>query len=176
MVTAAAKIDGSRLGIGEFPASFFHFYFPAPIVTRVKLLQTLDRDRLEAAIRDVERQTTAELKVIVRRFCWKNLKSTARRAFRKFGLDQTRDRNAVLIYVVLANQELLIFGDRGIHERVPDGFWIAVKDEILASIPVQGLSVALVQGIQRIGAEMAVHFPRRDSDTNELPDRVMEDP
>lgn len=97
---------------------------------------------------------------------------TARSAFVHHGLMNTRHRTGVLIFVSLKERRVQILGDKGIHEKVGEGFWQAEADSIVRAIregkPAEGLEKA----IREIGEKLAAHFPRRPDDLNELPDQL----
>ena len=78
------------------------------------------QDRVAEAIAAAERKTSAEVKVIVLHYCWTDIRNKAQALFAKHKLRETKDRNAVMILLVLANREFLVYGDKGIHERVDD--------------------------------------------------------
>jgi len=140
-----------------------------------KLLR-LDGDgtqRVEAAIARAEAATSAEIKLVVVRHCWDTLERKAARTFQKLGLHETADRNAVLILVVTTNREFLIRGDRGIHEKVGQGFWDSTRDAMLAHFRENDLAGGLCEGIRLIGDELAKHFPVREGDVNEVPNDVV---
>lgn len=82
---------------------------------------------INAAINEAERSTSAEIKVVVTRHCWGNLKDKAFKIFRKLDLHRTEQRNCVLVLLVVANREFLIYGDEGIHEKVGQDSWDDVR-------------------------------------------------
>ena len=87
--------------------------------------------RLAAAIARAEKQTSGEIKVVLVRHCWTDIRARAARTFKKLNLDKTAARNCVMIMLVLTNREFLIYGDEGIHEKVGQDFWNDVRDLML---------------------------------------------
>ena len=75
-------------------------------------------DRIVSAVAAAELRTSAEVKVVVARHCWTDLRDKAKSLFQQHELHKTADRNAVMVLLVLANREFLVYGDRGIHEKV----------------------------------------------------------
>ncbi|MCC6680655.1 MAG: TPM domain-containing protein [Phycisphaeraceae bacterium] len=140
-----------------------------------RFLDDEQRHRVEQAVTAAEQRTSAELKVIVVRHCWDNLRRKARALFRKHGLDKTAERNAVMILVVTANRELLIYGDQGIHQHVGDEFWSAVCDDMIERFRQGKPAEALIEGIRQLGDALATHFPHQVDDVNELSNEVVAD-
>lgn len=134
-----------------------------------------DARRVADAIAQAERATTAELKVILTRYCWGPLLYKGEALFRKHKLHETRDRNAVMILVVLANRELLLFGDQGIDEKVDGGFWLETRDAMLGPLRDGRLADGLVAGIERVGGQLAEHFPAGANNPDELGNEVVYD-
>lgn len=140
------------------------------------MLQTFDQDSIKAAIANVEQTTSAEIKVVVRRHCWGPLHDAARKTFYNLKLDQTRFRNAALIFVVIANRDFLIFGDEGINNVVADDFWVQASTEMTAAFQNESLTAGILTGIRIIGAQLAEHFPADSDNPNEISnDVVIED-
>ncbi len=130
-------------------------------------------DRVAEAVVAAESKTTAEVKVIVLRHCWTDIRNKAQTLFAKQDLHKTKDRNAVMILLVLANREFLVYGDKGIHERVEEGFWLAVRDAMQEQFRAGRLLEGLCAGIARVGEQLAEYFPRAEDDVNELSDEVI---
>lgn len=96
----------------------------------------------------------------------------AEKVFAKLGMTKTRERNGVLIYFSLADHAFAIYGDKGIHERASQSFWsnsVAIMQERFAGGDFLG---GLIEGIEKVGQELAKDFPRKTEDINELPDEI----
>ena len=129
--------------------------------------------RIEQAIAEVELTTSAEVKVVVLRYCWDDIYVKAARIFSKFRLDKTELRNCVLVMLVVTNQEYLIYGDEGIHEKVGDGFWDDVRDEMLTHFVCDHFGDGLVHAVHRVGEKLADYFPYQTDDVDEIPNEVI---
>jgi putative membrane protein len=97
---------------------------------------------------------------------------TALSAFVKNGLMNTRSRTGVLIFVSLKEHRVQILGDKGIHEKVGEGFWRAEAQQIVQSIRAGRPAEGLVKAIADIGEKLKAHFPRAADDKNELGDHM----
>lgn len=148
------------------------------VATQAALASALPADdarRVADAVAQAERTTTAELKVVVTRYCWGSLLYKGEALFHRHKLHETRDRNAVMILVVLANRELLLFGDKGIDEKVGEGFWAQTRDAMLGHLRDGRLADGLIAGIERVGGQLAEYFPAGADNPDELGNEVAYD-
>jgi uncharacterized membrane protein len=139
------------------------------------LLSDDDARRVRDAIADAESKTSAELKLIIARHCWGDIRDKAHTLFIKHGLDQTQQRNAVMILLVTTNREFLVYGDQGIHEKVGDAFWQATRDVMAHRFKAGAIGDGLVAGIEQIAARLGEHFPITTDDVNEISNEVAYD-
>ncbi len=93
--------------------------------------------------------------------------------FMEQGVSETRERSGVLILISCLERQVVILGDRGIHERVGIDGWRGKVDRITAGIQAGRGTDAICQVIDELGQELGAAFPRREDDVNELPDEVV---
>lgn len=124
--------------------------------------------QIARAISSAEKNTTAEIKLLIVRFCWNNIAVKAARLFKKLNLHKTNDRNCVLVMLVSSNREFIIFGDRGIHEQVGVEFWKQARNKMLENFKEDEFGKGLCQGIAMIGEQLKAHFPYKASDSDEI--------
>lgn len=94
----------------------------------------------------------------------------AQRIFAKRGLHRTAQRNAILIAFFLEDKTFAIYGDKGIHEKVPLDYWEKTVQEMTARFQSGDLSNGLVWGIKELGNRLSEFFPYEADDENELSD------
>jgi uncharacterized membrane protein len=143
------------------------------------VLRWMPDDDLRAvseAIARVERRTSAEIRVHLERHCPGEPASHAGVVFAQLGMHQTRDRNAVLVYVAIEDRRLAVFGDQGIHERVAQPYWEALAGGLASRLAQGPPREALEAIIAELGRCLEQHFPRQPDDRDELPDRVSAGP
>ena len=78
----------------------------------------------------------------------------------------------MLIYLALEDRKLAVVGDEGIHGRVGDTYWEAVRDLMIARLRDGRALDAVLAGVAEVGRVLAEHFPRRPDDQNELSNEV----
>ncbi len=129
--------------------------------------------KIEDAIVLAERRSSAEFKVIVTRFCWGSIQEKARSLFYQHGLHQTASRNAILILVVLANREFLVFGDEGIHQKVGTDFWLQARDLIANQMKGGNIDEGICAGLEFISQTLEPYFPALGENIDEISNQVL---
>jgi uncharacterized membrane protein len=84
----------------------------------------------------------------------------------------TEHNNGVLIYLLLAERDVEIVADRGIHIKLGPAVWEAVCREMETAFRLGKFEEGVIAGIRRVGAHLAQHYPQIGSNKiNELPDK-----
>jgi uncharacterized membrane protein len=142
-------------------------------LSRGRFTARVDAARVKQAILAAERQTSGEIVVSVSRFFWGSVQRAAEMTFVRLGVQRTEAHNGVLIFVVPARRQFVLLGDAGIHAKVGQAFWDAAAAAISSRFRAGDVTGALVDGIERIGAQLAEHFPHQgERDVNELGDDI----
>lgn len=131
-----------------------------------------EQEAIEAAIKSAEQMTSAEIKLIVLRHCWQDIKVKAVELFRKYRLYDTQERNAVLILLVTTNREFLIYGDEGINSKVGQTFWNDVIEQMQHHFRSNLFGIGLQKGIEQIGDKLNAFYPCQSGDTNEIGNEI----
>ena len=99
-------------------------------------------------------------------------RSRALEVFGDLRIWDTEENCGVLVYLLLADRDVEIVADRGIHGHVGTAAWEAVCAKIEGSFRVGRFTEGIEAGIAEINALLARHFPRADlPGGNELPNR-----
>ena len=99
--------------------------------------------------------------------------SPRERALEIFGLLRvwdTEDNNGVLVYLLLADRDVEIVADRGIHRHVGDAAWQDVCSRMETAFRDGRYEEGALAGVEAISDLLARAFPRGDG-SNELPNR-----
>ncbi|MBS1948963.1 MAG: TPM domain-containing protein [Bacteroidetes bacterium] len=149
--------------------SFFPLFKKKPFFTGA------EQQRVLAAIRACETQTSGEIRVFVESRCrFVDPLDRAAEAFFKLKMEATKERNGVLVYVAMKDRQLAIFGDKGIHEKVGNDFWSANVKKMLEHFNDKDYAGGIEKIITEIGAALHAHFPYdKYNDINELPDDIV---
>jgi hypothetical protein len=104
---------------------------------------------------------------------WQNA-SPRDRALEVFGLLRVWDterNDGVLVYILLADRDVEIVADRGIHAKVGSAAWEAICLKMEASLRAGRYAEGVAAGIAAIADLLAEHSPRGAGDRNELSDK-----
>jgi uncharacterized membrane protein len=131
------------------------------MVKRRSLHHFVDKRKIHEAIVAAEESTEAPIFVSISPYFWGNLRRTAESTLRKHALARTAERNAVLFFVVPSRRQFAVVGDVEAHEKLGQHAWDIVAAVMQAHLREGDPTVALVQGIEELGRELARHFPRK---------------
>lgn len=127
------------------------------------------------AIKTAEKQTSGEVRVYVESRC-RFVDPLDRAAEIFFGLrmEETAERNGVLVYVAIRDRQLAIFGDTGIHLKVGEQFWKQEVAHMIRAFNRDNYSEGIVKVVLDIGEALKQNFPYQgEKDKNELPDDIV---
>lgn len=85
----------------------------------------------------------------------------------------TEHNNGVLIYLLLADRDVEIVADRGIHGRVGTEGWETICRAMEQAFARGDYEAGVLAGIDAVTHHLATHFPKHGSGGNELPDDVV---
>lgn len=125
-----------------------------------------------AAIERAERQTSGEVRVHIESKCKGEVLDRAAWLFKKLGMQATKDRNGVLVYLSVNDRKFAVIGDSGINKVVPDGFWDGIKELMAWHFTKGGFAEGLIKGVEMAGQQLKQYFPCLADDVNELSDEI----
>ena len=140
-----------------------------------EFLNRLHHEHIVAAIREAELQTSGEIRVYVTRKPVDDPVPAAQATFTRLGMEKTKERNGVLIFVAPRVNRFAIIGDSGVHAKCGDTFWVEVRDSMAEHFRKSEFTHGILFGIKKAGSLLSEHFPRRPDDENELPDDIAHD-
>jgi uncharacterized membrane protein len=130
-------------------------------------------DAIARAVEEAESKTSGEIVVhiVSNLLPFEPPRRRAVRAFHALGVDQTRRRYGVLLLLVMRKRRFEIIADEGIDAKVGASGWREIAARIRESIEREGFEAGLCRGVALLGDALAKHFPKDESDVDELPDR-----
>ncbi|HTH27848.1 MAG TPA: hypothetical protein VL918_05215, partial [Sphingobium sp.] len=94
--------------------------------------------------------------------------------FRAAAESRTVRRTGILIYLSLDEHRAEIVADRAISDEVDPAIWGEAMAAMLEEVHAGRIGAGMARAVERVGAVLAEHLPRSESNPNELPDRVIE--
>jgi uncharacterized membrane protein len=135
--------------------------------------------RIEAAIAEGERAAsrTGSVRGRARAPARAGAAALSRRAngargVRTAAVWDTAENCGVLVYLLLADRDVEIVADRGIHANVGNAAWAAICRKMETAFRAGRYGEGVEAGIVEINALLALHYPREGRGrNNELPDQ-----
>ncbi|MHB8337588.1 MAG: TPM domain-containing protein [Ignavibacteriaceae bacterium] len=136
--------------------------------------------RISNRIKEVEKTTAGEICVAVKEhlhFLQRNkpIHALAEKEFVRLGVDKTRDKTGILIFVLLPKRQFYIMADQGINEKVPENTWDSIKDEMQKMFLTGEFSKGIIHGVQKVGNILSEHFPVKPDDMDEISNEIIID-
>ena len=135
-------------------------------------LTSKEEQEIVRAIQIAELNTSGEIRVHIEKNAVKNPMDRAKEVFFDLKMEQTKLRNGILFYIATDSHQFAILGDAGINKVVPENFWEIEKEMILSHFSKNEFCAGLVNGIQKVGEKLKIHFPFQKDDTNELTNEI----
>ena len=124
------------------------------------------------AIGKAEKNTSGEIRVHIEKETSVAAIDRAMEVFRQLQMENTQERNGVIIYVAVKSKHFAIYGDKGINEKVDDNFWDSTKEVMQNHFKRGNFKQGLIDGILKAGEQLQKYFPHADDDTNELSNEI----
>lgn len=146
-----------------------------PFSRRKEIFSVKENELIVNAIQDAEKRTSGEIRVYIERHCkYVNPLDRAAEIFWALKMDYTQNRNAVLVYIAVADHQFAIYADEAIHTKMGNEFWqkevAAMRRHFVDNHHVD----AIAEVIRDVGAALENHFPFQEGQNkNELPDEII---
>lgn len=149
------------------PRSALHRRFPSHALTAI-----------EEAIEASEKKHSAEIRVAIEvalelKDFWRvhTARERALEVFAELGVWNTRERNGILVYVLLAERDVEIVADEGFDGRVADNEWQRICTLIEREFAAGNWRDGVLVGIEAATELLVREFPATGPRLNEQQDR-----
>ena len=133
---------------------------------------------IEAAIRECEKTHAGEIRFAVESelhlfalLRGQPARDRAVQVFSHLRVWDTEHNNGVLIYLLLADHDVEIVADRGVHAHVGAEGWEKICRDMETSFRAGKFEEGVLHGIRAVGAHLTRHYPAQGKGRNELEDR-----
>jgi uncharacterized membrane protein len=135
-------------------------------------------DKIAASIADVEKDTSAEIRVSIREErdhdeAGLSVEDIAKREFLKLGMDKTAGRNGILLFILFEEHTFYVFGDEGIHKRVHPETWKDVAETLQSHFKHAHYEEGIRDALKKIVAHVHTKFAPGNTSTHELSNEVV---
>lgn len=134
-----------------------------------------ENKQIVEAIRDAENQTSGEVRVFIESRCsFVDAMDRAAELFYQLEMDETKDKNAVLLYIALKDKQLAIYGDEGIYKKLGKEYWNQEIAKMIRNFDKADYARGICEVVNDIGEALKKEFPYNQvADKNELPDEII---
>lgn len=139
----------------------------------MEIFNDAEQEQIRHAIAEVEKYTSGEVRVCVEKNCSEDVLLRAASYFEQLGMQHTKHRHGVLIYLATVDRKFAIIGDKGINKKVNPDFWDTTKEAMLQNLKKGDLVEGIITGLKIAGKQLQQHFPHHENDpANQLPDDI----
>jgi len=92
-------------------------------------------------------------------------------AFGSLRVWDTEHNDGVLIYLLLADRDVEIVADRGIHAKVGEDAWSGICRKMEKAFRAGRHAEGVEEGVRAVSDLLALHSPHVDGERNEIPDK-----
>jgi uncharacterized membrane protein len=122
--------------------------------------KNLRHDDVVDALREAEKKTTGEIRVLVSHKHIEDPVAEAQKEFLRLGMDKSPRHNGVLIFVAPRSHTFAVIGDKAVHEKCGDEFWKKLAEAMTGYFRKSEFTEGIVHGIKKAGELLAEHFPK----------------
>jgi uncharacterized membrane protein len=138
-------------------------------------LNAVQNEKVVKAIGAAEAKTSGEIRVLISHQNPNDVLALANQSFKKLKMDQTPQRNGVLILIAPRVHKFAVVGDTAVHAKCGEAFWQHVVDDMQSHLKNAEYTEALVYAVGKLGDLLAEHFPLMEGiRKNSIPDSVIE--
>jgi len=128
-------------------------------------------------INDSEKITSGEIRVSIKENrklfeLRKTIRQLTEKEFSRLGMQNTRDKTGILLYLLLEEKQFYILADEGINSKVDQSEWDNIRDEIQYYFRQGKFTDGIINCIGKVSKILSQFFPIKADDTNELSNKV----
>lgn len=135
-------------------------------------LSVQEEQEIVSAIRQAELNTSGEIRVHIEKSTILSHYDRALEVFSTLKMYNTKQENAVLIYVAVEDHKFVVYGDKGINTVVPKNFWDTTKNTMQEHFKKGNFKQGIIKGVLKVGEELKAHFPWQTNDEDELSNEI----
>lgn len=125
-------------------------------------------------VRESENNTSGEIRIYIEEKCaYVDPILRAQEIFTSLKMQETENRNAVLIYIAHKDHDFALICDKALFEITTQAFWSHQSALLAIGFAEKKYTESLSNCVTAIGEELKKHFPFHGDNKNELPDEII---
>ncbi|MEO6940044.1 MAG: TPM domain-containing protein [Candidatus Kapaibacterium sp.] len=136
-------------------------------------------ERISKVVEEVEKKTGTEIKISIRDLrdsseAGLEIKDLALQEFFKLGVDKTRNRGGVLLFILYDERKFYVVGDEGVHKHsAPEG-WVDVARTLGGHFKKAEFELGVIAAVRKIGEHVLEALPNESGKaTGEISNEVV---
>lgn len=131
-------------------------------------------EQLTVCIREQERATTGEIRLFIESRCpYMDPVRRAAEVFSQLHMQQTSERNGVLIYIAHRDKDFALFADSAFYAKLDPHFLRQESKRLAHHFQHHDYERGVRECIEAVGKQLSLHFPWHGEKKNELPDEII---
>ncbi|MHC1738941.1 MAG: TPM domain-containing protein [Ignavibacteriaceae bacterium] len=137
---------------------------------------------ISSEIKNQEKLTSAEIVLSIKRrrpFLKRlfsqvpNIEAFAKKEFYRLGMNRTKDKTGILIFILFEERRFYVLADKAINEVFTQNTWISVTEIMKTNFAKGEFAQGLISAVTLIGATLKNHFPIKPDDVNEISNKII---
>lgn len=143
-----------------------------------KYLSKEELDSLSNHIAEIEKFTSGEIRICFKKnTAWAERKLSSRemavKEFHKLGMQNTKHKTGVLLYILFKDRKFEVVADKGINDKIPAEKWEVIKNHLTNEFKSGNFKSGIIKSLDEIKEVLIKEFPRKDDDINELSNDIV---
>lgn len=149
-----------------------------PINYIKKYISAEDLDAIKNHIAEIEKFTSGEIRLCFQiRRAWIDRKLATRdlamKEFFKLGMDKTRDKTGVLLFILFKDKKFEVVADEGINNKISPEKWNVITNFLINEFKSGHYKDGIVKALDEVKEVLMKEFPRNSDDVDELSNDIV---
>lgn len=143
-----------------------------------KYLSSEELEAIKEHIAEIEKYTSGEIRLcFLKARAWIDRKLTPRelalKEFHKLGMQNTKDKTGVLLFILFTEKKFEIVADEGINNKISQDKWDIITNHLISNFREEKFKDGIVKALDEIKEVLIKEFPRQSDDTDELSNDIV---
>lgn len=149
-----------------------------PINYIKKYISAEDLDAIKNHIAQIEKFTSGEIRICFQmRRAWIDRKLTTRelamKEFFKLGMEKTKDKTGVLLFILFKEKKFEVVADEGINNKISQEKWDTITNHLIKEFKDGQYKNGINKSLEEIKEVLMKEFPRKNNDVDELSNDIV---
>lgn len=143
-----------------------------------KYISSEELEAIKNHIAEIEKYTSGEIRLcFLKSRAWIDRKLTPRELalneFHKLGMQNTKDKTGVLLFILFSEKKFEVVADEGINNKIPQDKWDVITNHLVMHFKEGRFKDGIIKALEEIKEVLMGEFPRLSDDTDELSNDIV---